>query len=200
MKYYDKKITAKKGVAAAAEGGVVVGVLLFVFNFLEIEVTETQLISAVAVLMAVWRAFNNWRKNKKHPILPPWTGFCIALFCCFLFLGCAHNVADFREGMTSTDFNPDGTVANITESHTSFKQANTVTWGSELQEGAGNMSYDWSEEGGYIAVGNAATEMKAGEVDIVRIVEILKQPGESGAPMWMELLRMGLQFYASPQQ
>lgn len=86
---------------------------------------------------------------------------CILLMLCLV--GCARSNANFDANIT-TAYDTDGNITTVID-RTRFKQQNVVTVGSKLQEGAGEMIYDWSEAGGQMAVGNAAKGLEAGQMD-----------------------------------
>lgn len=86
--------------------------------------------------------------------------------------GCATTKADFT-AVIETQYGPDGEVIGTTDT-THFIQKNLVTYGSKLNEGAGEMSYMWGEKGdGKMAVGNAASGLQAGDANQM-ISELVK--------------------------
>jgi len=207
-RYYKTEKTVAKGVKGAGEGAIVAAAVPLVVMLLErfgIEVDAaviTGIVTGAAALYGLWVALANWWKHGDKPKPPKFggVGYGIMLLVCagLLMGGCARTMADFDDHQVTTAYNADGSVASVTESSTAFRQANWVTYGSELEEGAGNMYYDWGSDGsGNIAVGNAATGAKAGEVDLAALGALLMQPGGAGGagrPVWLELVDM-LLFY-----
>jgi hypothetical protein len=125
----------------------------------------------IPVGVAIIRAAMDYRKHGGKWAGPkfelPTDRFApLIIGCAFVgTAGCAHNSVDFSETMA------DGAT-------TTFSQSNIVTWGSQLDEGSGNMAYSWTGEGGgNLAVGNAATGAVAGDPTdvLLGVVQMLLQ-------------------------
>lgn len=139
-------------------GGIVTGAVLA-------DMEEAAIVLLPAVLALV-RAFENWRKNSGKYGRPrwnwPWDALApMALMVVFVGMtGCATN------GFVMSETGPDGSTFDL-----QMKQQ-TTPW-AKVEEGSNNIAYsgpDWS-----LAAGNAATKVEGGDPTevLLRMMEML---------------------------
>ena len=122
----------------------------------------------VSLLAGAVRVAVNYIKVVQPDIIPEkLLSLLLKLFvvtlCILPLASCARSAANFDANITTT-YDAEGNVVATTD-RTQFRQSNIVTWGSELQEGAGEMQYSWEEGKGNMAVGNAANGLTAGNMN-----------------------------------
>ena len=130
------------------------------------------IIAVLAALRMGMNCWNNWDRPKKSNGVSGPMAKVLMVCVCLAAAGCASNGSNYR-GVT-TYYDDQGRVTSIED--ITFKGRTTATLGSKATEGSGNMSMTWTDEGGGIAVGNAAAEIDGGELaDIIKLIEVLSK-------------------------
>lgn len=114
----------------------------------------------VPVAIATARALNNARKHLEWFRLPWEKAAAVLLTCAVLVSGCASHVCRLKETVST----PDPETGAVIVTKTNVQDYSWAWWKSTLDEGAGNVKYNWGpEEVGAIELGSTSTGLMGGD-------------------------------------